>query len=67
MSILNSRERKTIDRGRKQGYDKAIDDFVEAIKSEYAPVSGDMPKEYISVCNRIDKIARQLKKGEENL
>ena len=32
MSIMNSKERKARDRGRKQGYLKAIDDFVKMAK-----------------------------------
>ncbi|MGN0415977.1 MAG: hypothetical protein ACI4FX_10885 [Agathobacter sp.] len=66
MSFLNIRKRKVLDRERKQGYYKAIDDFAEAVKSEYAPVSGDMPKEYIALCSRIDKIASRLK-GKEGI
>lgn len=68
MSIMNSKERKARDRGRKQGYLKAIDDFkkiltIEKIK-EYAESDG-----FININNcslMIYEIAAQLKAGEQN-
>ena len=65
---MNSKERKARDRGRKQGYLKAIDDFkkiltIEKIK-EYAESDG-----FININNcslMIYEIAAQLKAGEQN-
>lgn len=43
------------------GYNKAIDDFVKALRIEYSPVSDEMQNEYDNVCLRFEKIAEQLK------
>ena len=63
MSIMNSKERKARDRGRKQGYVKAIDDFINAVNNiEYVPVCIDCLTKH-----KIIEIAEQLKesvKGE---
>ena len=45
---------------------KAIDDFVKALRIEYSPVSDEMQNEYDNVCLRFEKIAEQLKAGEKN-
>ena len=50
----------------KISYNKAIDDFVKALRIEYAPVSDEMQKEYDNVCSRFEKIAEQLKVSEKN-
>ena len=49
-----------------RAYNKAIDDFVKALYIEYAPISDKMQKEYENVCLRFEKIAEQLKAGEQN-
>ena len=49
-----------------QAYNKAIDDFVKALRIEYSPVSDEMQNEYGNVCLRFEKIAEQLKVGGEN-
>ena len=48
------------------GYNKAIDDFVKALHTEYAPVRDEMKKEYKNVCSRFERIAEQLKEGVKN-
>ena len=52
----------------KISYNKAIDDFVKALCIEYAPISDkmQMQKEYENACLRFEKIAEQLKAGEQN-
>ncbi len=55
-----------IEQALKAEYNKAIDDFVKALRIEYAPVSDEMQKEYDNVCSRFEKIAEQLKAGREN-
>ena len=50
----------------KISYNKAIDDFVKALCTEYAPVSDKMQKEYDNVCLRFERIAEQLKEGVKN-
>ena len=50
----------------KINYNKAIDDFVKALCTEYAPVSDKMQKEYDNVCLRFERIAEQLKEGRKN-
>ena len=47
-----------------QRYNKAIDDFTERLKAEYKPCDEKDTEIYKKVCNRIDKIAEQLKAGE---
>ena len=47
-------------------YNKAIDDFMKALLIEYAPISNEIKKEYENVCSRFEKIAEQLKEGEDN-
>ena len=54
---MNSKERKARDRGRKQGYLKAIDDFVKMAK-ELNHEDGALSD------IDLDYIARFLKKGE---
>ena len=49
-----------------KAYNKAIDDFVKALCIEYASISDKMQKEYENVCLRFEKIAEQLKAGEQN-
>ena len=44
-------------------HNKAIDDFVKALRIEYSPVSDEMQNEYDNVCLRLEKIAEQLKAG----
>ena len=57
MAIMNSKERKARDRGRKQGYLKAIDDFVKKAK-ELKHEDGELSD------IDLDYIAGILKKGE---
>lgn len=45
---------------RKQSYNKAIEDFKKALKQEYMPCKETDVEIYKKVCNRIDKIAKQL-------
>ena len=42
---------------------KAIDEFAERLKAEYKPCEETDAEIYANVCNRIDKIADQLKGG----
>ena len=42
---------------------KAIDEFAERLKEEYKPCKETDTEIYENVCNRIDKIADQLKGG----
>lgn len=42
---------------------KAIDEFAERLKEEYKPCKETDAEIYGNVCNRIDKIAEQLKGG----
>ena len=57
MAIMNSKERKARDRGRKQGYLKAIDDFMKMAK-ELKHEDGELSD------IDLDYIAGILKKGE---
>lgn len=57
MAIMNNKERKARDRGRKQGYLKAIDDFVKKAK-ELKYEDGELSD------IDLDYIAEILKKGE---
>lgn len=40
---------------------QAIDDFVEALKQEYAPLKEEMQAQYLSVCKRFEEVGEQLK------
>lgn len=54
---------EALEKDKKLGYNKAIDDFVKALRIEYSPVSDEMQNEYDNVCLRFEKIAEQLKAG----
>ena len=62
----NGYTKEDIELNRKAMYNKAIDDFVKALRIEYSPVSDEMQNEYGNVCLRFEKIADQLKVGGEN-
>lgn len=40
---------------------QAIDDFIEALKQEYAPLSEEMQVQYQSVCKRFEEVGERLK------
>lgn len=61
MSIMNSKERKARDRGRRQGYIKAIDDFEKLVEKwcwKHEQYNQDD-------LNELMQIAEQLKGGAE--
>ena len=62
----NGYAKEDIELNRKTMYNKAIDDFVKALRIEYSPVSDEMQNEYDNVCLRFEKIAEQLKVGGKN-
>lgn len=79
MAIMNSKERKARNRGRKQGYIKAIDDFERKLishlsdwKLSEAPFNDDeTDRTRETICETIEnaigaveEIAEQLKEGE---
>lgn len=53
----------TLERERKENRARAIEEFAERLKEEYKPCKETDTEIYENVCNRIDKIADQLKGG----
>lgn len=69
MSIMNSKERKARDRGRKQGYNKAIDDYMNKLCNHCMQQTNECYKLECPFstdgCDVVN-IAEQLKKGANN-
>lgn len=61
MSIMNSKERKARDRGRLQGYNKAIEDIMRYIDDDLTIEIGmDAYVERDKVCGHLEQMKRKI-------